>query len=117
MASDQRQTAVRNHKMLVIQALFVTHGAFQTGNEKGTEWQPSFQHISTQTEIHTASMCEDKCGSLPRLKLPTGQHETLSMSTAHGGLDKLGWTLAEAEAIHSQNLPLSRDPPLSAHHV
>lgn len=106
MASDQRQTAVENHKMLVIQALFVTHGALQTGNEEGTEWQPSFQHMLPHSQGSTHCACvKIKCGSLPRVRLPTGQHEALSICRAHGGLDKLSWTLAGTEDIGSQNLP------------
>lgn len=93
--------------MLVIQTLLVTHGGFQMGNEKGTEWQPSFQHMLPHRQESTHQACvKIKCGSLPRVKLPTGQHKTLSMSTAHGGLDKLSWTFAETEYSLSKPAPL-----------
>lgn len=106
VASDQRQTAVENHKMLVIQALFVTHVSFQTGNKKGTEWQPSFQHMLPHRQESTHCACvETKWGSLPRVEWPAGQHEALSICKHDGGLDKLSWTLAETEDTHSQNLP------------
>lgn len=60
-------------------------------------------HAPTQTGIHTLCMCENKARVLAKGEITNWP--ALSISTAHGGLDKLSWASAETEDIHSQNLP------------